>query len=363
MPRGLCSRRLICRYDSIVSSPSAPTLSPNPRPEIPPNSDAFTPLNIKTAIIRRVSGVSPKDVASTYSRTIRPWFPFISEPKLCNHLSSNWHDMTLDLVVLCLAIDLFSTPPPLGPKEERVGSDFMSLYMLAKGWIISIEGLGINSLEVVQSRLLITLFEVAHGLYPAAYISIGATVRAAEALAVYSGADVALSLSIAEDMDKEESMKTWIGILVLDRLVALSNNLCLSPNTRCLDFVDVPFNLRYIAIENGKWPPVTRGRTFPDLLLYVRSQASTSTSSLCPSFSRLFEASNLLDKAHIALNEPTASYSFNMEEVILVVKTLSSFETLLYQEISEKSRLYGSDLTICTMSVPSPRIITKLIVL
>lgn len=80
--------------------------------------------------------------------------------------------MTLDLAVLCLAIDLFSIPLPLGPKEEIVGSDFMSLYLCTKGWIVSIEGLGINSLEVVQSRLLITLFEVAHGLYPAAYISI-----------------------------------------------------------------------------------------------------------------------------------------------------------------------------------------------
>lgn len=198
------------------------TLSPNPRLEIPPNSDTFTPLNIKTAIIRRLSGVSPEEVISTYSRTIEPWFPVISEPKLCNQLSSNWHDATLDLAVLCLAIELFSTPPSLGPKEERVGSDFMSLYLCTKGWIVSMEGLGINSLEVVQSRLLITLFEVAHGLYPAAYISIGATVRAAEALSVYSGADVALSLFVAKVVDKEESMKTWIGILVLDRLVAPS---------------------------------------------------------------------------------------------------------------------------------------------
>lgn len=31
---------------------------------------------------------------------------------------------------------------------------------------------------------------------------------------------MALSLSIAKDVNKEESMKTWIGILVLDRLVA-----------------------------------------------------------------------------------------------------------------------------------------------
>ena len=213
---------MICRYGSIVSPSSASTLSPDPRLEVPPNSDAFTPLHIKTAIIRRLGGVSPKDLKSTYSRTIEPWFPVISEPELCNNLSSNWHDATLDLAVLCLAIHIFSTPPHLRPKEERASSDFMSLYLCAKGWIVSIEGLGINSLEVVQSRLLITLFEVAHGLYPAAYISIGATVRAAEALDVYSGADVALSLSVSKDVDNEESLKTWIGILVLDRLVAPS---------------------------------------------------------------------------------------------------------------------------------------------
>jgi len=63
----------------------------------------------------------------------------------------------------------------------------------------------------------VTLFEVAHGFYPAAYISIGATVRAADALEIHPVAETSPSYSLDDDEKREETVLTWCGILILDR--------------------------------------------------------------------------------------------------------------------------------------------------
>lgn len=158
---------------------------------------------------------------STYSRTIELWFPILPENKFCGRLPSTWDDATIDFTLLCLTIVLLGTIPESGPEGGSTTLEFMSLYRCTKSWVALLEGGGINSLEVVQARLFITLFEVAHGLYPAAYISVGAAVRAAEALVVYGQPGASLFQSKPEET--EERMMTWRGILILDRLVTCNS--------------------------------------------------------------------------------------------------------------------------------------------
>lgn len=95
----------------------------------------------------------------------------------------------------------------------------MLMYLSGKSWIALLEGAGLNSIEIVSSRLLTTLFEVVHGFYPAAYLSIAATVRAADALSVYQGQGILISRSSDSlgKKEKEERTKIWCGIMILDR--------------------------------------------------------------------------------------------------------------------------------------------------
>lgn len=62
-----------------------------------------------------------------------------------------------------------------------------------------------------------TLFEVAHGFYPAAYISMGATVRAVDAFEIHPVADASHSDPLPDRAKREETALTWCGILILDR--------------------------------------------------------------------------------------------------------------------------------------------------
>lgn len=94
------------------------------------------------------------------------------------------------------------------------------MYLSSKSWLALLEGLGLNSIDLVNSRLLITLFEVVHGFYPAAYLSIAATVRVADALSIYKSQDASLSRS--SDLigkEKEVIIKMWCGIMIVDRYV------------------------------------------------------------------------------------------------------------------------------------------------
>ena len=91
------------------------------------------------------------------------------------------------------------------------------MYLYIKSNLASIEGLGVNSFLTVQSRILVTLFEVGHGFYPAAYISIGAIIRAADALEIRPCVDASPSASQNEEEQREETTLIWCGILILDR--------------------------------------------------------------------------------------------------------------------------------------------------
>jgi hypothetical protein len=111
---------------------------------------------------------------------------------------------------------LLSTSPPSSQENDNEHPELKFLHICTKSNLASAEGLGINSFLTVQTRILVTLFEVGHGFYPAAYISIGSTIRAADALDVHPGIDVS-SYSLDDGAKQEDIVLMWSGILVLDR--------------------------------------------------------------------------------------------------------------------------------------------------
>jgi hypothetical protein len=124
----------------------------------------------------------------------------------------------MDVALFCLSILLLSTSPPSSAEEDENDiSEFKFLYLFTKNSLASAEGFGINSFLIVQTRLSVTLFEVAHGFYPAAYISIVATIRAADALEVHAEIDAPFSHSFGDGAKQEDTVLMWSGILILDR--------------------------------------------------------------------------------------------------------------------------------------------------
>jgi hypothetical protein len=88
------------------------------------------------------------------------------------------------------------------------------MYLKSKAWTSLLEGAGFNSVEFVKVRLVVTIFEASHGLYPAAYHSIAATVRAADALAIFPQEG---GLQPLAETDTSEFRIMWCGIAIIDR--------------------------------------------------------------------------------------------------------------------------------------------------
>lgn len=106
---------------------------------------------------------------------------------------------------------------------------------------------------------------------------------------------------------------------------------------------------RFMTAESSKWPSLTRGRPLLGRQSPVYPFSTINGCTPDQAFSRLFEASSLLEKVYIALNEPTSQQSFNIEELAVIVQTLKSFKAVLLQEIPAKEILYSGALALCEM--------------
>ncbi|KAK5677467.1 hypothetical protein LTS10_010039 [Elasticomyces elasticus] len=68
-------------------------------------------------------------------------------------------------------------------------------------------------------------------------------------------------------------------------------------------------------------------------------------------FARLVEASSLLDKIYTTISSPTSERKFNMEEVMLTVKTSITLQTILTEEILADDHLYSGGLALCHVTL------------
>ena len=111
---------------------------------------------------------------------------------------------------------------------------------------------------------------------------------------------------------------------------------------------------RYIAAESGPRSSLTRPRTewLHNLLKPNRCttpEPNHDKNSHISRFARLVEASAMLDKIHTTINSPTSEQIFNMEEVMLTVKTSLTLQTILTEKILAEDHLYSGGLGLCHM--------------
>lgn len=109
---------------------------------------------------------------------------------------------------------------------------------------------------------------------------------------------------------------------------------------------------RYVAAESGPRSSLTRSGTewLHDLLepaLCPTHEPNQDKTSPVSRFARLMEASAMLDKIHTTINSPTSEQIFNVEEVVLTVKTSISLQTTLTEEMLVEDHIYSGRLGLC----------------
>ena len=156
---------------------------------------------------------SVRNVAVRYFRSIHLWFPIVSEIPYHERISKIYENPSAEYSLLSLSMALITAPPP----EKETSDRFTTLYMLVKSAIAMAEAANLHSLEIVQSRLLVSLFEFGHTIEPAAFISLAATARAAVAIGLNKEINKPCSDNLVPCSKKEEGNRVWWGIVMLDR--------------------------------------------------------------------------------------------------------------------------------------------------
>lgn len=143
---------------------------------------------------------------------IHQWMPFISKKRFYDlYMQPSFHSRP-DVALLLLALKLITTLPLPHLPNPRT-----ALYHTVKHFYLEVESS--LSLLVLQAGILVALYELGHGIYPAAFLSIGKCGRYAHALGIDTSRTVPAT-RVLTLVEVEERRRVWWAIVILDRYVA-----------------------------------------------------------------------------------------------------------------------------------------------
>ncbi|KAF2099952.1 hypothetical protein NA57DRAFT_75453 [Rhizodiscina lignyota] len=207
-------------------------------------------------------------------------------------------------------------PPPMGEDPKT------SSYLAAKYLLVDLEAAGIPTVETLQALMLITLYEIGHAIYPAAYMSVSLCARMAIAL----GMDKVTLASCTEMhvLEFEKRKRMWWTALLLDRYVSIG-----CPGRQLATKgpkLDDPLP------DDDNWDASVRTPAVHNPM----TLASDLEIKVCP-FARLAQATNLLELvlSHVASGGADPKYS--EEEVLQLSKTLIALAKLAESEMNNST--------------------------
>jgi hypothetical protein len=153
---------------------------------------------------------------SKYFDRIHQWMPFVSKKRLHDIQLKSSYPTRPDVVMLLLCMKLSIEMPTTDQRARQ-----SSLYGAVKHLLLELERSSELSLPVLQSMVLLGLYEVGHAIYPAAFLTIGTCARYANTLGI--GTQTPLpSRMVLTLVEIEERRRVWWAVVILDRFVSTS---------------------------------------------------------------------------------------------------------------------------------------------
>jgi hypothetical protein len=136
------------------------------------------------------------------------WLPVLSPKKLFQDMNTLPSDDP-GLVLLLICLRLLSDADYSGPTQE---------YKFAKALSSSAENEGIVSLRLIQSLVLLAVYELGNGIYPSVYLTIGRAARLAMLVGIHDRKGAPQLFKSGDTFTlQEEERRTWWAIFILDR--------------------------------------------------------------------------------------------------------------------------------------------------
>ncbi|KAL7917891.1 hypothetical protein ACQKWADRAFT_331500 [Trichoderma austrokoningii] len=156
------------------------------------------------------TSAAAREIADSYFDKIHSWLPFIWKRKISQFTASVDIHPDPGMTTLLAAMKMITSAAgsPLGNQ----------LYIIVKGYLTVLEDSGLLTIGVLQAGILITLYEIGHGIYPAAYMSIGRCARLGHMMGLHGNSPISKSFKQPTSWgETEEIRRTWFAVLILDR--------------------------------------------------------------------------------------------------------------------------------------------------
>jgi hypothetical protein len=159
-----------------------------------------------------------RNIASKFFTHVHLWMPFISKKRFYEVYLPSYSKNRPDVTLLFLSLKLLTSSPPRDPQNPQT-----RLYRTVKHFLVEVETSSIFSIIVLQAGVLLALYELGHGIYPAAFLTIGACARYAHALGIKTKT-AASTRRVLTLVEVEERRRVWWALVILDRFAPISLN-------------------------------------------------------------------------------------------------------------------------------------------
>ncbi|KAE8392889.1 hypothetical protein BDV23DRAFT_170548 [Aspergillus alliaceus] len=239
---------------------------------------------------------------SHYFETVHVWMPIISKIRLERVIQQTQGAMKADVSLLLLCMKLVCGVTP-------------QLYTAAKRFSRELEMGGLYTLRIVQAGVLLSVYEMGHAIFPAAFGTIGNCARQGVALGIHNKLASQLIGKPRGWVDWEERHRVWWMIVILDRYITVGSDyrpLC----------TDDPSKDTLLPADDSAWD--SGEMMTPERV----SLSSQSTNPVSP-FARLAQASNLLGRVIRHCNDTTLELNYVLDDFESLCQTISSLLELL----------------------------------
>ncbi|KAL3459187.1 hypothetical protein BJX64DRAFT_279351 [Aspergillus heterothallicus] len=223
--------------------------------------DGSAPIPVPDEISAALGGLNGiQSIIAAYFQTVHFYLPFTVEGST-----------KVDIALLLLCMKLVQEIPKTDDPQS------LELYHLAKGFSTKAEAQGVSTLHMLQANILLLLYEVGQGIFPAAFMTVGHCARQGTALGLFSRHAPQLASKPQSWVDFEERHRVR-----LSRYVALGG--CHRPFCTA----DPASDTTRLPVEDGAW---NNGQIVPPEPISLESY--TNPAGISP-FARVAQASHLL---------------------------------------------------------------------
>ncbi|KAF2098743.1 hypothetical protein NA57DRAFT_56389 [Rhizodiscina lignyota] len=159
-------------------------------------------------------------ICDEYFSGTHSWLPVLIKKRINHQLQSFDSSNNASLALLLLCMKLVADGPLEAEKPSATPT-----YLLAREFWKALENASVITLHLLQSVVLIALYEMGHGIFPAGYLTVGHAARIGILMGLHDRRNAAQLFIQSETWTlREEERRTWWAVIILDRFVHLGTS-------------------------------------------------------------------------------------------------------------------------------------------